>query len=426
VIQIKKFRPNKNYLEVSAYILAIVVISIIIYMFLNSLGHVVYNIMSFLAAGFRILMPFIYGFIIAFFVNVPVRRIEKIFGKLNFFTVRKKLARGLSVLISYILLLGGLTYLIVVLIPQLTQSTENLWLTFEVNIANIERAYYDIVDDGYWLDSITRTINGLLRTEYSPADLIEMVLEPVMYMFASAPTIITAIFSGVFSFLFSTFQIIMGLVVSIYMLLEKENFSRVGKKFLFASFKKRRAERIVDVLKSSSKIFENFFVGKSVESIVVGVIFYYICIVFNFPYPALLSAIIGVTNMIPFIGPFIGAVPVIIIVFLNDPMSMQFLWVALAILILQQIDGIIIGPKILGDSTGLSQLGVIFAIFVGGGLWGLPGMFFGVPLFAVLKNAAYHIIDSRYDKVSLESIEPSVEPKENDENIIDGQKDDAT
>jgi len=373
-----------------------------IYMFLGSLGHVIDNIMSFLTAGRNILMPFIYGFIIAFFVNVPVRRLEKWFKKIEFLSARKKLTRGISVLISYIVLLGSLSFLFVVLIPQLVQSVENFWITLEINIENIEQAYYEIMDGGYWLDSVTRTINGILRTEYSPADLIEMAIEPVMTIFASAPTIITAIFSGLFSFLFSTFQIIIGIVVSIYMLLEKENFVELGKKFIYSLFKRRRAGRIINVISSSSKIFENFFVGKTIESLVVGVIFYWICVIFDFPYPLLLSAIVGVTNMIPFFGPFIGAVPVIFIVFLNDPMSIQFLWVALAILILQQIDGMIIGPKILGDSTGLSQIGVIFAIFVGGALWGLPGMFFGVPLFAVLKNAAYYILDSKYEKVSIE------------------------
>ena len=389
--------------------LGVIVISIMIYIFLDSLGHVVDNIMSFLAACLRILAPFIYGFIIAFFVNVPVRWIERKFSRLNYFESRKKLARGLSVLISYIVLLGSLSFLFVVLIPQLTQSAENFWHTLDDNIVNLERAYYDIVGGGYWLEGIAGMVNGLLRTDYTSADLIEIVLEQSLVLFAFAPDIIPAIFSGLFNFLFSTFQIIMGLIVAVYMLLEKDNFSRIGNKFLFGSFKKRRAERIISVLKSSSVIFEKFFVGKTVESIVVGVIFYYVCLIFNFPYPALLSAIIGVTNMIPFFGPFIGAVPVIIIVFLNDPMSMQFLWVALAILILQQIDGIIIGPKILGDSTGLTQLGVIFAIFVGGALWGLAGMFFGVPLFAVLKNAVFHILEVRYDKVSLKDIEAAAD-----------------
>lgn len=409
VIQIKKFRVNKKYFEASLYVLGVIVISIIIYMFLNSLGHVVDNIMSFLSASLRILAPFIYGFIIAFFVNVPVRWMEQRLGKLSFFVTRKKLARGLSVLISYIVLLGSLSYLIVVLIPQITQSAENLWLSLEINVENIELAYYGFVDYGYWLEGITGVINSLLRTEYTPEDLIGMTLEQILQLFASEPGVIPAIFSGLFNFLFSTFSIVMGLIVAVYMLLEKDNFSRLGNKFLFSSFKKRRAERIISVLKSSSRIFEKFFIGKTLESIVVGVIFYYVCLIFNFPYPALLSAIIGVTNMIPFFGPFIGAVPVILIVFLNDPMSMQFLWVALSILILQQIDGMIIGPKILGDSTGLTQLGVIFAIFVGGAIWGLAGMFFGVPLFAVLKNALYHILEVRYDKVNLEDIEVNEE-----------------
>ncbi len=212
------------------------------------------------------------------------------------------------------------------------------------------------------------------------------------------PSLLNKVFLSTVSFVNSTVHFIIGLVIAFYGLYEKETFVKVSKKIIYLLFKKSRASRIIDISKSTNQIFESFLIGKIIDSTIIGLMFFIICIVLKFPYPALLSVIIGVTNMIPYFGPFIGAVPAILIVFLNNPTNLQTVWAGLSILALQQFDGLFLGPKILGDCTGLKPIGVIFAIVVGGALFGVLGMFFGVPLFAAIKNIISEIFNRKYDK----------------------------
>ena len=151
---------------------------------------------------------------------------------------------------------------------------------------------------------------------------------------------------------------------------------------------------VIHLARSTHYMLERFFIGKIIESIIVAVIFFIGCLFLHAPYSALLTLIIGVTNMIPYFGPWIGGAVAVIIVMIRNPM--QALWIGVFVLVLQQVDAAIIAPKILGDSTGLKPLDVIFAIFAGGALFGLIGMFLGVPVYAVIKSVVREIIDRRH------------------------------
>jgi predicted PurR-regulated permease PerM len=177
-------------------------------------------------------------------------------------------------------------------------------------------------------------------------------------------------------------NVVIGLIVSVYVLIEKERFAGQAKKIVFAALPIQRANSLIQIVHKVDEIFGGFIIGKIIDSIIIGIICFVGCSILRMPYTLLVSVIIGITNIVPFFGPFIGAIPCLIIVTITEPL--HGLYLLIFILILQQVDGNIIGPKILGNTTGLSPFWVIFAIIVGSGVFGFAGMLFGVPVFAVI------------------------------------------
>jgi len=177
-------------------------------------------------------------------------------------------------------------------------------------------------------------------------------------------------------------NIILGIIVSVYVLVSKETFKAHVKKVIYGIFKPEHGNVVLEVARKANEIFYGFIIGKIVDSAIIGVLCYICMLIFRFPYPLLSSVIVGVTNVVPVFGPYIGAVPTTIIIFLTNPV--KGIYFLIFIFVLQQIDGNIIGPKILGDSTGISAFWVVFAIVVGGGLFGFMGMLLGVPTVSLL------------------------------------------
>ena len=171
---------------------------------------------------------------------------------------------------------------------------------------------------------------------------------------------------------------------------DKEGFTAKAKMLTYAVFNTSHANFIIHSMRFTNKTFIGFFTGKILDSAIIGVLCYIGMSFLNMPYTLLISVIIGVTNVIPFFGPYLGAIPSIFLILLVDPM--QAIYFAIFILILQQFDGNILGPKILGESTGLSSFLVIVAILIGGGIFGIPGMIIGVPVFAVLYAALEKLV----------------------------------
>ena len=187
-------------------------------------------------------------------------------------------------------------------------------------------------------------------------------------------------------------NLIIGIIVAVYMLASRKRFVQQAKLVLYSIFKPRWAELIKEEVKYADKMFGGFINGKIMDSAIIGVLCYIGCLIFKFPSALLVSVIIGVTNVIPFFGPFIGAVPATLLILIQS--HIKALWFVLFVLVLQQLDGNVIGPKILGNTTGLSSFWVLFAILLFGGLWGFVGMIVGVPLFAVIydiiKKLVFH------------------------------------
>ena len=223
---------------------------------------------------------------------------------------------------------------------------------------------------GHSINSLTAELENWAKTEILPL----------------AQQYITQITSGVFSILKTILNFLIGIIAMTYVMSIQESLIGQSKKIIYAIFPAKKGNVIIDTIRKSNKIFGGFVIGKIIDSAIIGVIAYIGCLLMQTPSALLVAFIIGVTNVIPFFGPFIGAIPSVALVLIQSPI--HALYLAIFILILQQVDGNIIGPKILGESTGLSAFWVLTSILIAGGLFGFFGMLLGVPVFAVI----YYII----------------------------------
>ncbi len=332
-----------------------------------------------------VLSPFIYGIGIAYILNSNLKFLEKkLFSKIKYLDNRQNLKRGLSITTTYVILFSFLIWLISYLLPEIQKSIMDV------------SDYFKTFD----IDSLNKML-----TENTPVakDIIldiSYYFEKILKGFIDEfPTYIKRILSSTFGIASILLNIILGIVISIYILFDKESISQSGKKIVCAILPKKVSTSLIQFCKQANYTFEKFFVGKIIDSTIIGIIFFVGASLLKAPFSILLSIIIGITNMIPFFGPFIGAVPVIFITLMFDIANpLKALWIAIFIILLQQFDGNILGPKILGDSIGIKPLGIIFSIVVGGAMFGPAGMFFGVPIFAVIFSTFNNFINKAYEK----------------------------
>lgn len=314
-----------------------------------------------------LLLPFIFGFALAFLVAPLQSFIEKkLFKSLQ---LKHKAKRIISTFTSLLITLSALFGLFLVVTPQLISSLNTL---------------VDQIPS--YIESTTLFINQLitqLNIESEVSALLQDISEDVLQSISQlGREVLPNILSMSINMLTFLFRLIVGIFIAVYMLLEKERFSNQIAKLVLAMTSTEDAFIIFKVSNLAKDKFNQFIYGKTIDSIIVGILSFIVMSALQWPYALLISVIVGITNMIPVFGPFIGAVPGFLILFIVSPTTA--LWFILFIIILQQIDGNYIGPKILGDSLGLPTLWIIFAIIVGGGLSGVLGMFLGVPIFAVI------------------------------------------
>ncbi len=259
------------------------------------------------------------------------------------------------------------------MIPELVSSIQNMMESLPEEI-DAMTAWVEKIFNGD--DQLAYTLNTIF------AQLSKNVEHMVQQLIPELNIYVTSITTGVVSFVKIIVNFLIGLVVAIYLLMSKETFIGQGKKVVYAVFPSKIGNYITRTLRVSNEIFGGFISGKILDSAIIGVLCYVGLLALKMPYSMLVAVIVGVTNVIPFFGPYIGAVPSFVLIALAEPV--KGLYFLVFILVLQQLDGNFIGPKILGDSTGLSPFWVVFAILVGGGLFGFMGMLLGVPTFAVI------------------------------------------
>ena len=340
-----------------------------------------------------ILQPVIMGFIVAYLLNPVMMFLEKHltdYLKKRIKDERKvrRTARSLGTVGALLFLLLIIFLLLYMMIPELIKSIQNMMVNIPAEFRAFEKSLDKVLSDnsqmaewlkilGVDLDNVGNYLEGI----------VERQILPQVNTYLSYLANLT---SGVINAFKLFFNFIIGLVIAIYLLTGKETFIGQGKKIIYAVLPARYGNAVIHTLRISNQMFGGFVSGKILDSAIIGVICYIGLVILRVPYSLLVAVIVGVTNVIPFFGPFIGAVPSFILIALADPIKGVYFLVF--VLVLQQVDGNIIGPKILGDSTGLSAFWVVFAILVGGGLFGFMGMLLGVPTFAVIYYLIREIV----------------------------------
>lgn len=376
--------------EKSLFIVIVIVIMFYFAMLrLNEISKLVWLII-------HILKPIIYGLAIAYLLNPIMKFVEqhlsrllkKVFPKLE---KVHQISRGIGILSAVMVLLAVIVALCNMMIPELYRSIRDMAVTVPGQLNDA-------------LDLITKTLAGdsaleqiFTRTLREVTDLLQNWMKTDML--TQANVVMSNLTEGVINIVSELFNLIIGIIVSIYVLFSKETFSMQSKKIVYALFRPSQANMILHLTIKSNEIFGGFILGKIIDSAIIGVLCFVILSILKMPYTLLVSVIVGVTNVIPFFGPYIGAIPSAILILLSDPkMGIYFI---IFILILQQLDGNIIGPKILGNSTGLSAFWVVFSILLGGGLFGFVGMILGVPAFAVIYYIIRMLVNHRLEEKSL-------------------------
>ncbi|WP_317366889.1 AI-2E family transporter [uncultured Tyzzerella sp.] len=373
-------KNNKKYFKLGLCLILVAIITIIFYRSSSKL-----DISVTIKEAKDILAPFIYGIGIAYILNSSLKFLEnKILSKIRYLDNRKKLKRGISITTAYVILFSFLIWLISYLIPEIRKSiidVSDYFKTFDTN------AFDKMLKENIPIDDTVIS------------EVFVYIQNFLMGFIEQFPYYIKRILSSTLNIASILLNVVLGIVISIYILFDKEAIGERSRKIVCAILPKRASENLIQFCKESNNTFEKFFVGKIIDSTIIGIIFFVGATILKAPFAMLLSIIIGVTNMIPFFGPFIGAVPVIFITLIFDIANpLKALWILIFILLLQQFDGNILGPKILGDSIGIKPIGIIFSIIVGGAIFGPPGMFFGVPIFAVIFSTFNRFVDRRYDK----------------------------
>ncbi len=376
---------NRKYTTIALYSLLVIAAGACIIMAvvkIRAVGALVGKVLS-------ILQPFIWGFAIAYILNPLMNAMERLLTKVSKGAMGARAKRRLSVLLAYLISLAVLVVFFRIVIPQIGLSLAALANQIPEWLEKLRDLAVDLINK-YDLESLpTSTIDKLIATAEG---LVESFA-------AKLPTMVPQLLQMTWSLTAGLINILVGVIISIYLLLQKELFFAHIKKLLTALLSEKRVERILYVTHKCHGVFGGFISGKILDSLIIGLLCLLFMTIFRWPYAMLISVIVGVTNVIPYFGPFFGAIPSILILLIVDPLTA--FWFALFILLLQQLDGNVIGPKILGDSTGLSPFWVIFAITIFGSLMGVVGMFIGVPLFAVIYSLVAEFTEYRLKSRSL-------------------------
>ena len=364
-----KVNWNSKYNTISVYALIVICCSIIFYFVASQIGSFSEKISILIG----ILYPFIIGFAIAYLLNFILKFYEhtildNVQGSSK---LKKGHKRSISLILTY-LTAAGIFYLFVhFIVPQLIDSIMGLVNDVPMYVDNVTKLFDDVMKETN------------LSPEYT-ALIQEQMNKYINIIMDFAKEVIPVVGNTLKMIASSIWNIVLGIIISVYLLIDKEYFFAINRKITCALFSDKMASRIFELTHRTNEIFGKFLSGKIIDSAIIGVLSFVVFSIFKIPYTLLISVIIGVTNIIPFFGPFIGAIPsFIIILFVCPTKALIFL---ILIFIIQQIDGNIIGPKILGDSIGISAFWILFAILVAGEFMGLVGMIIGVPVFAIIYS----------------------------------------
>ena len=391
----RPFKWDKKYLYWGITAFCVIAASIFFYMALRNLP----DIGKWIGGVARILSPFIWGLVISYLLMPVMRSMEKniflplsarLFKKSRKHT-GKKLARGLSVFMAIIIFLAVIVALVYLILPQLYSSIDTIVKNSPTYLGNLAIWVEGLLKDYPEIEEYALNLINNANT-----NIMKWLQDTVLPELGSLLSNLTA---GVYYALKGVYNLIIGIIVSIYIMGNIEGFSASARRTLYSICSIGTAEKVRESIAFIDKTFMGFINGKLLDSAIIGLICYIVCAILNMPYALLVSVIVGVTNIIPFFGPFIGAVPSAIIILMVNPM--KCLIFVILIIVLQQVDGNIIGPKILGSSIGINGFWVMFSIILGAGLFGFWGMLLGVPVFVVIYTTINKLITRKLKNDNL-------------------------
>lgn len=373
---------NNDYVKLGFTLFISLASCIVLYFILLRL-HIITNI---IVSIFRALSPILLGILFAYLLNPLLKVFEKIISKKitpKIFRDDKrhqKFNRIVSLLITYLIVATIIFLFILFIVPNLLDSLQVMINNIPTYINNIYDYLKNVLRNNPELSTSIEKINMNI-TEY-----ITNIMVP------SADSVVTNIANSVSSFVSGVVNVAIGLVVSIYVLFDKENFIKGAKKTIATILPDKAYNSFMNSLTFTDKIFGGFMTAKIIDSFIIGLITFIVMAIFNVPYALIISIIVGVTNIIPYFGPIIGAAPCALLLLMIDPA--KALTFIILVFLIQQFDGNILGPKMIGNKTGLKSFWVLFSILLFGKLFGFVGMIFGVPIFAII----YSIIKNHIDK----------------------------
>ena len=392
-----KFKINNKYFKWGLTAFLVIAASIIFYylMFHGS------NIKAGIHAMTDILMPVVVGLVMAYLLTPVLNFIEDRImiplcnkWKIKESSKRNSIIRGICILITSFLFVALIYLLFAMVLSQIIPSLQNIIFNFDSYTDNFIK----------WLDKILKDHPEVGSYVVKNVNKYSGELEKWMndLVFTKTSSLIKTVSLSVINVLGVLWDCIIGFIISIYVLASKEKFAGQAKKIIYALFEVDTANTVIRNFRFTHRTFIGFISGKIVDSVIIGILCFIGTSILHTPYAALVSVIIGVTNIIPFFGPYLGAIPSAILVFIVDPLHpLNCVYFLIFILALQQFDGNILGPKILGSSTGLTGFWVISSITLFGGLFGVLGMIIGVPIFAVIYAAIRSLINTMLQKKSL-------------------------
>lgn len=389
-----QFRWDKKYLYTGMTAFCVIAGSILVYLLFSRLPQIGAG----LSAVMDILKPILYGIVIAYLLWPLVRLFEKHFmRRFGHFVFKQNdlraehFARAMSISLAMVLLFGVVAGLLVLILPQLGESIKQLISSMpqyvEAGINWIKSLFSENSDAEQQVIAGFNSVTQYL-TNWAQSDLLPM-----------AESLFSNVTASAVDFLYTIFQFLIGVVAAAYLLYSKETFLAQSKKMVYTLFKPQRANRLLHNMRYANDLFSRTVIGRLLEACLVGLICFVLMLIFRIPYAGLISVLVGVTDIIPFFGPFIGAIPSAFLILLVDPVK-ALIFVAL-IVVLQQFEGNVLAPKILGNLTGMPSFWVMFSTVVMGGLFGVGGMVLGVPIFALLLTAIRSFSAKRLQKKGL-------------------------
>lgn len=384
----------KKYLSFGMIGCGILAFGILFYFMLKKID-VIFYVLQIIT---QILMPIIYGVILAYLItpvhNFFMKKFTTFFStKIKQEKYSNRISKSLSITITMLLTFAVVMSLFAMIIPQMAVSIQRIvnvapssyaqFLAWAEDVANSNQGLKDLLIQSNFMGYMEKWFDS----SFMPT--AEKILHELTY----------GIISSIGNFLTVIKNVLIGVIVAIYVLGNKDKFVAQAKKLTYSIFKEKQAKIVIEEVRFAHKMFIGFIGGKLLDSLIIGIICFVVMNILHMPYITLISVIIGVTNIVPFFGPFIGAVPTALFILMEDPI--KCIYFLIFIFLLQQFDGNILGPKILGDFTGISSFWVLFSILFFGGLLGFVGMIIGVPAFAIFYNVVSRLVNRGLRKKNL-------------------------